>query len=61
MTRILRCSRVRGYLPFDANDVNTILQNTLRAQIPMDDDHWRNVSPEGKLYTRYFVLRFAFS
>jgi len=41
------CFRVRGYLPFDANDVNTILKNTLRAEIPIDDDHWRNVSPEG--------------
>ncbi len=39
---------MRGYLPFDAHDVNVILKNTLKAEIPLDDEHWEKCSPEGK-------------
>jgi len=39
---------IRGLLPFDAHDVNVILKNTLRCDMLMEDDHWSNISPEGK-------------
>jgi len=41
-------NRIRGLLPFDSHDQNEILRNTLKADVPMDDEHWVNISPEGK-------------
>jgi len=39
---------VRGLLPFDAHDQNEILVNTLKASVPLEDEHWANVSPDAK-------------
>ena len=39
---------MRGLLPFDAHDQNEILVNTLKASVPLEDEHWANVSPDGK-------------
>jgi len=39
---------LRGQLPFDSNDVETILIKTKKAEISLDDPHWDNISPEGK-------------
>jgi len=39
---------LRGQLPFDANDIETILINTKRGDIVLDDDHWKNVSTEAQ-------------
>jgi len=45
---------IRGLLPFDAYEVDTILRNTLQGDIPMEDEHWQNVSPEAKdLLTKF--------
>jgi len=46
---------VRGYLPFDAHDVNVILKNTLRAEIPIEDEHFEKVSPEAKDLIKRFL------
>jgi len=46
---------VRGYLPFDAHDVNVILKNTLKAEIPLEDEHWDKVSPEAKDLVKKFL------
>jgi len=39
--------RIRGRLPFDSYSVDDILRNTLKMEIPLDEDHWDNVSEEG--------------
>mmetsp|Transcript_6087 Transcript_6087/g.5434 ORF Transcript_6087/g.5434 Transcript_6087/m.5434 type:complete len:96 (+) Transcript_6087:1368-1655(+) len=39
---------LRGILPFDSHEVDTILKNTIKADVPLDDDHWSRISPEGK-------------
>jgi len=48
---------VRGLLPFDAHDVNEILRNTLKADVPMEDEHWANISPEAKDLIQKFLSK----
>jgi len=44
---------LRGRLPFDAHNVDDILKNTLKMPLPLDEEHWDNVSPDGRdLLTR---------
>jgi len=42
-------SRLRGRLPFDAHNVDDILKNTLKMPLPLDEEHWDNVSPDCKI------------
>jgi Ca2+-binding EF-hand superfamily protein/tRNA A-37 threonylcarbamoyl transferase component Bud32 len=48
---------LRGVLPFDANDVKTILQNTEKGEIDLNDEHWANVSPEAKDLVERFLKK----
>jgi len=48
---------LRGVLPFDANDVKTILLNTEKAEIDLTDDHWHNVSPEARDLIERFLKK----
>lgn len=50
---------MRGVLPFDSHEVDSILKNTLKGDVPLDDDHWNRVSPEGKF--KDFYTKFCFS
>jgi len=39
---------LRGRLPFDAHHVDDILKNTLKMPLPLDEEHWDNVSPDAR-------------
>lgn len=40
--------RLRGSLPFDANDVESILEATIREPLILEGRFWSNVSPEAQ-------------
>jgi len=42
-------------LPFDASAVGEILKKTYIQEIHLDDDHWENVSPEGKFLKKEII------
>jgi len=39
---------LRGYLPFDDPNVGEILKKTYKAEPPMSDEHWNNISEDSK-------------
>jgi len=39
---------LRGRLPFDSHNVDDILKNTLKMSLPLDEEHWDNVSPDAR-------------
>jgi hypothetical protein len=40
--------RLRGKLPFDDNIPEVIFQKTMKGEYAMEDEFWKNVSPQAK-------------
>ena len=40
--------RLNGTLPFDADDLETIIERTLLEDLYLEGKFWQNVSPEAK-------------
>lgn len=41
--------RLRGAMPFDGDNEKEVLKSVFKDEVPINDEHWQNISSEGKI------------